>query len=160
MARVSGPRLKLYIDGDGAAEDELKAIGARARDAKPVLRVIQGLMARGAKEQFETEGERGGLAWDKDTQAWVKRKAAKGQDTRTERRTGALWESLTMEAGDFAEEIRKVLKTSTTFGTRLFYAQFQGYSRQLLRITLKDADRWAELMVDWILSGNLPGGGK
>jgi hypothetical protein len=160
MARVSGPRLRLTIEGDGAAEDELRAIGARARDAKPVMRVIQGLMVRGAKEQFESEGARGGLAWDPDTQAWVKRKAAKGEDTRIERRTGALWESLTMESGDFAEEIRKVLKASTTFGTRIFHAQFQGHRRQLLRITLKDADLWAELIVDWILSGNLPGGEK
>jgi phage gpG-like protein len=154
---VSGPRLRLYIDGGNAAAEEIRAIGERARDAKPVLRTIQGLMARGAKEQFETEGSRGGLAWEPDTKAWVKRKAAKGQDLRTERRTHALEESL-MSAGGGKDSIRRLSKQSTAFGTRLFYAQFQGHKRMLLALTLKDADRFSELMVDYILSGNVPGG--
>jgi phage gpG-like protein len=158
MARVNGPRLRLYIDGEHAAAREIRAIGDRARDAKPVLRVIQGLMARGAKEQFESEGSRGGLAWEPDTKAWVKRKASKEQDTQTERRTGALEESL-MSTGGGKDAIRRLSKQSTTYGTRLFYAQFQGHRRTLLALTLKDADRFSELMVDWILSGDIPGGG-
>jgi phage gpG-like protein len=158
MPRVSGPRLRLYIDGENAAAEEIRAIGERARDAKPVLRVIQGLMARGAKEQFETEGSRSGLAWEPDTKAWVKRKASKDQDTRTERRTGALEESL-MSTGGGRDAIRRLSKQSTTHGTRLFYAQYQGHKRMLLALTLREADRFSELMVDWILSGNVPGGG-
>lgn len=151
---VSGPRLKLYIDGEEAAADEFRAIGARARDAKPVLRVIQALMANAAREQFEGEGTRGGLKWEPDTPRWVARKIEAQQDARTERRTGALEASLMSEGGG-GDSIRRLSKQSTTFGTRLFYAQFQGHRRQLLRVTLQDADLWAEKMVDWILSGNV-----
>ena len=154
MARSHGPRLKLYIDGADAAAEEIRAIGQRARDAKPVLRVIQGLMARGARGQFETEGERGGLPWEPDTPAWMERKRKAGQDPRTERRTGALEASLMAEGGGKGA-IRRLSKGSTTFGIRIFYAQFQGHRRQLLRLTLKDADLYAEKMVDWILSGNV-----
>jgi len=151
---VKGPRLKLYIDGEGAVAEDFRAIGARAHDAKPVLRVIQGLMAKAAREQFEGEGARGGLKWQPDTPGWIARKAAKHQDPRTERRTGALEASLMSESGG-SNSIRRLSKQSTTFGTRVFYAQFQGHKRQLLRVTLQDADLWAEKMVDWILSGNV-----
>lgn len=151
---TKGPRLKLYIDGEGAVAEDFRAIGARAQDAKPVLRVIQGLMAKAAREQFESEGDRGGLKWEPDTPAWIARKTARHQDTRTERRTGVLEASLMAEGGG-GDRIRRLSKQSTTFGTRVFYAQFQGHKRQLLRVTLQDADLWAEKMVDWILSGNV-----
>ena len=87
---VKGPRLRLYIDGENAAAEEIEAIGHRARDAKPVLRVIQGLMAKGAREQFESEGSRGGLKWEPDTSRWLARKIAEHMDERTEYRFGDL----------------------------------------------------------------------
>ena len=60
-----------------------------------------------------------------------------------------------MGDGGGGNAIRRLSKQSTTYGTRLFYAQFQGHKRMLLRVTLQDADLWAEKMVDWILSGNV-----
>ncbi|MFZ1927389.1 MAG: hypothetical protein WAU42_14775 [Solirubrobacteraceae bacterium] len=151
---LSGPRLRLYIDGTDAAADELREIGERARDAKPVLRVIQGLMAKAAREQFESEGERGGLKWEPDSPRWIERKLYHHWAADTEHRTGDLAASL-MAATSGGNAIRRLSKQSTTYGTRLFYAQFQGHKRQLLRVTLHDADDWAERMVDWILSGKV-----
>lgn len=146
-------KLKLEIHGHDAVADELKQIGERAHDAKPVLRVIQALMAESAREQFESEGSRGGLPWVPDKNATVARKAREGFKEDTEIRTGDLEKSLA-QLGGGGNAIRRLSMASTTFGTRLFYARFQGHKRQLLRITTKDADLWAEKMVDWILSGN------
>jgi phage gpG-like protein len=152
MAALRGPRLRLYIDGEKAVAEDLRAIGQRARDAKPVMRVIQQLMARGAREQFETQGARSGEPWKTDTPAWIERKRRAGHSTDTEQETGATMASL-ISAGRTKGAVRRLSKTSTTFGTRTFASQWQGHRRRLLGITMKDADRWAELMVDWILSG-------
>lgn len=149
---AKGPLLKLYIDETGLSREDILAIGTRARDAKPVLRAIQGLMAEGAKEQFEGEGSRGGLRWEPDSKMWAARKRREGKDEHTEIRTGDLRAALMSTTGG-GNAIRRLSKASTTFGVRLFYSAFQGHRRQLLVITTKDQDRWASMMLDWVLEG-------
>lgn len=154
---MSGPRLKLLIDGTNLVEDEFKELAHRATDATPVMREIQKSMLTSSREVFATEGAAIGDTWEKDTEAWIERKKRKGWDTKTERRRGDLLLSLTIEGGgEFGGEVRKVHKTSTVFGTNVFYAIFQMHKRRLMGIVKRDKNLWGEWIVDWILSGNKP----
>jgi hypothetical protein len=144
-------RLRLLIEGDGQLIHDVKEIGHRASDAKPVLTVIQKLMEEGAREQFETRGARGGKEWQPDKDETVKRKEREGFGDELEVRTSETRDSLFGGAG----VIRRLSKSSTTFGTRVFQARFQGHRRQLLRLTLHDSDKWSEMMVRWILDGEV-----
>lgn len=148
---VNNFKLKLEIDGLGATERNLKEIAYRAMNAKPVLRKINYLMQRGAWEQFSSEGSRGGTPWLKDKMATVKKKAAAGEDQRTERASRDLEASLL--AGG-ADNIKRLSAHATTYGTRLHYARFQGHKRRLLQVTGSDANLWTKMIVEYILSGD------
>lgn len=154
MAASKGPRLRLYIDEKGATADELRGIIERAREPKPVMRVIQQLMMEGAAEQFESEGSRGGYHWAADKEKYVARKLKEGHDERIEIRKGDLRMSLLARSGG-GNAIRRLSKASTTVGTRLFYSVFQGHRRQLLTLTSRDQDIYAEKMIDYLLTGTL-----
>jgi phage gpG-like protein len=148
------PRLKLFIDGTDVARDEFLAMAARARDASPVMREIQKLMLEGSIENFETRGGRLGHPWLPDSPGYLARKTAEGYRPGLEEMTGSLRDSLTVpEGGEYAGEIRKVLKTSTVFGTTDKSARWQGHKRELLGITMVDADLWGSMILEWILSG-------
>ena len=151
---TAAPRLRLYIDGTDSTIEEIRAIGVRARNARPVLEQIQALMAEGAAEQFVSEGARGGLKWKPDERSYVERKAKEGHATDLEVRTHTLHDSLVAKGGG-GNAIRRLSKASTTFGTRVYYAQFQGHRRELLAVTKTDQDRWATKMIDYILTGEL-----
>ena len=148
-----GLRLRLEIEGDGETVESIRALGERANNAKPVLTVIQKLMEQGAEEQFATKGARGGMSWQVDKDTTIARKVAAGESRDTEVRTGDLARSLL--GGGSGSTIRRLSKSSTTYGTRVFYAVFQGHRRQLLRLTTRDADAWSEKMVRWILDGEV-----
>jgi len=148
-------KLTLRIDGTDLVEDEFKDLGERAKDAEPVMRKIQKSMLEGSRLVWESEGATAGKSWQQDTERWIERKKAKGWDTKTEHRRGDLEASLTIEGGgEFAGEVRKVRKTETIFGTRVFYAIFQMHRRRLLSVVRRDREIWAEWIIDWILSGN------
>jgi hypothetical protein len=149
-----GPRLKLAIEGANLAEDMLFGIVERSHDMKPVLRVIQELMRKNEEGQFVTEGERGGNKWALDKPDTIAKKLAMGQSDHTEIGTGDLYISLTQRAGG-GDANRRISRHSTTFGTRRFYAVFQGKKRELLAFTMMDADNWAERMVAYCLEGTL-----
>lgn len=148
------PRLRLEIDGTDEVSEEMLAIGARARDASPVMREIQKLMLESSLATFASHGGRIDHSWKPDTQHTIERKQREGYDSELEMRTGELRESLTVpEGGEFAGEIRRVGKTYSIFGTTVSHAKWQGHLRQLLGVTLEDANVWGSMMIDWILSG-------
>lgn len=146
-----GLRLKLEIEGDGQIVEDVRQLGERARDAKPVLRIIQKLMEEGAREQFESHGARGGKPWLEDKKSTVERKKREGFGEELEVRTNETRDSLFGGSGS----IRRLSKSSTTFGTGVFQARFQGHRRMLLKLVMADADRWSKMMVDWILEGKV-----
>lgn len=152
MGRMPPWKLRLEIEGDDLAATMLQDIGDRAEDAKPVLTVIRELMRKGAEAQFVTEGGRGGLRWLPDAKSTIQKKLSQGYPTHTEIMTSDLYISLTQRAGG-GNAIRRLSRYSTTFGTRVFYAQFQGHKRRLLEITSRDADDWAERMVRYLVEG-------
>src|SRR5260221_2731201 len=92
---TTGPRLKLAIEGANLAEAVLSGIVERSHDMKPVLRVIQELMRKGAEAQFVTEGERGGKRWEMDKPNTIAKKLAAGYGDHTEIETLDLFDSLT-----------------------------------------------------------------
>jgi hypothetical protein len=151
---TSGPRLKLEIEGANLAEDMLFGIVDRSHDMKPVLKVIRELMRKNAEAQFVTEGTRGGRRWELDKPNTIAKKIAAGYPNKTEIMTSDLYVSLTQRAGG-GDAIRRISRHSTTFGTRRFYAIFQGHKRQLLEFTTMDADDWAQRMVAYCLEGAL-----
>jgi len=145
-------RFKVEIDGADAAEEMLRGIGERGHEAKPVLRIIQRLMLESAEAQFASKGARGGSPWLPDKPDTVAKKLEAGYPKDTEIMTGDLFDALTSTSGG-AGAIRRLSRTSTTVGTSLPYAIFQGHKRELLEITTEDADAWAERMVDYLLEG-------
>lgn len=153
MAADKPGRIRLYIDDAQGAEDQLSYIAERARDARPVMKVILGLMSHAQAEQFRSAGARGGTPWQKDTKAWIERKRRQGWNVDTEIYRGDLKNSLTMGSGEMADEIRRYGKHSATFGTNRFYAKFQGHKRVLLYMTVSDMNDYAERMLLWLLDG-------
>lgn len=145
-------RVRLLVEDTEPTTAELLEIAHRARDARPVLRAVNRMMQVGAWEQFQSEGARGGHAWLPDKPETVLRKERSGLDPRTERRTRDLEASLLVGGKG---NINRLSAQSTTFGTRVFYARFQGHKRRLLQVTLSDANRWSEMFIDYILSGNV-----
>lgn len=145
--------MKLEIEGADLAIDMLVGIAERSYDMKPVLTVIQELMRKGAEAQFASEGERGGKRWQLDKPDTVAKKVAAGYPDHTEIETLDLFTALTQRSGG-GQAIRRISRHSTTFGTRLFYAQFQGNKRQLLALTTMDADNFASRMVSYVLEGS------
>lgn len=154
MAKIPAYKLKLGIEGEGAAIKDLLAIGTRSHEAKPILKVIQELMRRGAEANFMSEGMAGGKRWEMDKPDTIAKKLAAGYPDRTEVMTTRLLASLQQRAGG-GDTIRRLSAHSTTFGTRVPYAHWQGKKRQLLAITTQDADNWAERMVRWLVEGKL-----
>jgi hypothetical protein len=146
-------RLKLEVEDTGILVHEVEELGNRAWDAKPVLRRIQEDMAMTTISQFASQGGRSGERWKPDEKSTVERKVAEGYSSRTEMRTGTLAASLLFHGPG---NIHRLSKASTTFGTRVFYAVFQGHARRLLAITMGDADRWSDWMLRWVLHGELP----
>jgi Phage virion morphogenesis family len=164
VARSTAPRVRLYIDKgelDDATE-QFKGIAERASDAKPVLRAIQALMVDAGMEQFETQGSSTGEAWQPDTKEWAERKGSEGLSDETLVRHGKLREAMMAKTGG-GSTIRRLSKHSTTVGVRLFYARFVGHvpegigkgRRRLLTMTVPAMDRYATMMIDYIIDGKV-----
>jgi hypothetical protein len=154
MTASNIPRIRLYIEEHGNTREELEEIGHRARDAKPVMRVIQALMVEAGMEQFATEGSRSGEKWKPDKEKWAARKTREGFSDDTEVKSSDLRTAMMAKTGG-GGTIRRVSKASTTVGVRLYYAQFQGHKRRLLALTRDDKNRYASMMIDYILTGKV-----
>jgi hypothetical protein len=162
VARSHAPRLRLYID-QGELDDtteKFRGIAERASDAKPVLQAIRDLMIVAGVEQFESQGASAGKAWQPDTKEWAERKGAQGLSTGTLVEHGGLRDAMLAKTSGKAS-IRRLSKHSTTVGVRLFYAHFVGRvpeghekkSRMFLTMTVPAMDRYATMMIDYVLEG-------
>lgn len=131
----------------------LDGIAERARRGRPLMQLLLKEVAKVERQQFETAGEHGGRPWPEDKPATVERKRSKGQDTRTLRRTGALWLSLTQPKGLYT--IRRANAQSAVFGTRLWYGRFQLPERPLIGVSELDREVLVGRMSDYLLRGEL-----
>jgi Phage virion morphogenesis family len=89
------------------------------RRVEPQLRERFHEMERG---QFDTQGARGGTPWPDLSEQYAARKAKDYPGQPVERRTDAVFRSLT---GDSPDSISRVDQESFEFGTSVPYAQFQ-----------------------------------
>ena|ERR1039458_2322141 len=152
MARAKGPLYKLKITGLTEAEAFLQEIGDRSYNMKPVLMVIKEIMRKTSEGNFQSEGELIGHKWELDTPDTIEKKLASGYSNQTEVMEGNLYDSLTsIASGNGA--VRRISRHSTTFGTNLFYAHWQGHKRELLGITMFQADNFAERMIEYLVGG-------
>jgi hypothetical protein len=156
MAKSNVPRLRLYIDGGELEESEkqFEDIGARASDAKPIMRAIQALMIEDSIEQFASEGDSVGEGWKQDTPEWTERKAGEGLSDKTLVRHGNLRDAMMAKTGGRGA-IRRLSKHSATVGVRLYYARFAGKKRRLLTMTVPKQDKYASMMIDYIIEGKV-----
>lgn len=148
------PRVEFDVKGDADAVAIAQGLGARARNAKPLMQHVLADLVRIEREQFASSGARGGKPWPDDEKATIDRKKAAGHDPRPNRRTGALERSLTGSRGGGA--IRRASKGSVTVGTRIPYARYQGRERPLLGILPMDHERWLRSTVEYLLDGRVP----
>jgi phage gpG-like protein len=151
------PRVRLYIDGSGLddAQEQFRGIAERAMDSKPVMRAIQALMVDSSIEQFESEGDSVGEAWKPDTAEWTERKASEGLSVKTLERRGGLHSAMVAKTGGGKGAIRRLSKHSATVGVRLYYARFAGKKRRLLTMTVPQQEKYATMMIDYILEGTI-----
>jgi hypothetical protein len=156
VARSSsqGPRVAFDVKGDAEAVEVARALGSRARDAKPLMQAFLAEMVIIEREQFESSGARGGKPWPENKPSTIARKKAAGQDERPERRTGALERSLTGSRGGGA--IRRASKGSVTVGTRIPYARYAGKKRPLIGVMQSDQEHWLEQVIGYLLNGRMP----
>ena len=158
MTRSNVPRVRLYIDGSGLddAQEQFRGIADRAMDSKLVMRAIQALMVDSSIEQFESGGDSVGDPWTPDVTEWTERKAAKGESAKTFERHGDLHSAMIAKTSGGKGAIRRVSKHSTTVGVRLYYAVFAGRKRRrLLTMTVPQQERYATMMIDYILEGTI-----
>lgn len=94
--------MRLQIDalGERVVSRELLRMGGRAIDVSPAMDDVADILRRSMVAQFNTEGRHGGVPWRPPGEAWTRRKAELGLDTRTEQATLSMRESLTNEGGD------------------------------------------------------------
>jgi phage gpG-like protein len=156
MAKSNVPRLRLYIDGDGLRDTErqFEEIGKRASDAKPIMRAIQALMVEDSIEQFASEGDSVGEGWNQDTANWTKRKSKEGLSDKTLVRHGKLRDAMMAKTGG-GGAIRRLSKHSATVGVRLYYARYAGKKRRLLTMIAPKQDKYASMMIDYIIDGKI-----
>jgi phage gpG-like protein len=154
MAKANVPRLKLYIDGSGLddTQETFRGIAERAMDSKPVMRAIHALMVDSSIEQFESEGASVGEPWKPDTAGWMERKSGEGLSVKTLERRGDLHSAMIAKTGGKGA-IRRLSKHSATVGVRLYYARFAGKKRRLLSMTVPQQERYATMMIDYIIEG-------
>jgi phage gpG-like protein len=152
-------KFQLIITGPAdAPAEELELIAKRAGNAKPAMKAIQAMELAAEAEAFATGGASTGRSWKADTKRWQERKAKEGASTKPERYTDALMRSLTVEGGEFAGEIRKITKTSSILGTRIYYAAFQ--KRPILaqlRFTPGVVATAQQILYDWLINGEVAG---
>jgi hypothetical protein len=155
--KSSVPRVRLYIDGSGLADaqEQFRGIAERAMDSKPVMRAIQALMVDSSVEQFESEGDSVGEPWKPDTEEWLERKAREGLSTKVLERHGDLHSAMVAKTTGGKGAIRRLSKHSATVGVRLYYARFAGKKRRLLTMTVPQQERYATMMIDYILEGTI-----
>lgn len=152
--------IEVEIYGDKILEEELTGAGLRAEDPLPVWGFIQEKLELIEREQFDTEGGRGGSfgRWaqlDHTYQAW---KFTHGLSIETMKATEALYESLT---GVTADSVRFATASSFEFGSTL--KQFGIHQdppddanfriRYPVDLNQKDLIEMSNLIMNYVVSG-------
>jgi phage gpG-like protein len=145
-------RVRLNVSTPKPSSEDIALIAARARDAKPAMRVILNVLIDAERRAFETQGSITGRRWDEDTPAWRIRKGKEGKPQEPLRYTDRLMRSLTQTKARGG--IRRVTKQQAVLGTMIFYARFQ--KRPVLarlRYAPGVIATCQDILVNWLLEG-------
>lgn len=113
-------RLDVEIVGAREAVADLAAIGERARDPRPAMRQVKGILAEGVKKQYASRGGHLNTPWPANAPGTLARKARLGQSAETLTASGALGTALSGGKG----KRHRATRSSVTIGTNIWYARF------------------------------------
>lgn len=138
-------KLQISVYGDEQLERELLRFSAYAGNPRPAFEQIRDDLEDQIGEQFDTEGSRGGSAWEKLSDETLAEKAAKDLRPDILQATGRLLDSFT--SNTHGDGVREVTDEGFTFGSTVPYgAVHQRGSKdrtipQRRIIELKELDR-------------------
>lgn len=125
-------RYSIVAKGVEKAGGDIDRMGHQALNPEPAFQSIMDTLVDSEKVLFKRNGGGGKNRWPENTRSTQRTKAAKDQDTRPMRATGALEKSLTERHA--ADGIRTIKKDYMEFGTKLFYAQFSQFAKNPKRL--------------------------
>ena len=134
------------IDGVQQSSRAFRTLNENLRDFRPVWPEIHMYFLRGASEQFESLGARGGQRWAPLSEKYAKWKAKKYPGKPILVRTERLKRSLSL-GGSEPDQVKEFQPLSATFGTRVPYARYHQRgtkrmpARPVLQPTQRDVDR-------------------
>lgn len=154
-------KLQLSVYGDEQIERELLRFSAYAGNPRPAFEKIRDDLEEQIAEQFDTEGTRGGDAWEKLEDRTLAQKAAEGLNPDILQATGRLLDSFT--SNTHGDGVREITDDSFTFGSLVPYGAVHqrgskdGTIPQRRIIELTDLDRRSYLrtLQGYIVKGTL-----
>jgi phage gpG-like protein len=130
-------------------------MGRRAGNMRPVFMVIQQDFRRIQRDQFATQGRRGGGGrWKDISDKWRNYKISRGFDPRIMHMTHALVDSLTKPLARGA--YFRIRGNTMIMGTTLPYAAILDPERPIIGVRYQDEAEWADWMAIYIAHGFLP----
>jgi len=139
-------RFAVTVDGVQVTTRAFRTLDENLRDFRPVWPEIHMYFLRGAVEQFESLGARGGQRWQPLSERYAKWKEKKYPGKPILVRTERLKRSLSL-GGSEPDQVKDFQPLSATFGTRVPYARYHQRgtkrmpARPVLQPTQRDVDR-------------------
>lgn len=122
---------------------------AVAVNPKPALELVADDMLRVLGVTFTSQGRRYGGGWKHLDPAWIRRKAAHGEDPRILIATGALMRAMSVRGS--AHQILHVTRNKIILDTDLPYAEAQDRVRPYVRFYPPDRLRWSKIVTKYIV---------
>jgi len=117
--KPTGPSVEFEVRGSRQAALDLRELGLRARDVRPVGRALQLIFLHGEQRRFAT---RAGGEWPELADSTVQNKLRQGQRTEVLRASDALYRSLTQMGA--SGQLKVIRQGEIRFGTTIDYAHF------------------------------------
>lgn len=135
---------------------ELEGMAQRASSMRPIWPEVNRRLERIMREQFESEGARGGERWPELSYGWLYHKFRTGQSLTILRASEEMYDALT---GTTSDSIRNETDTTFEFGADLDQFRIQqDYSpasnfpeRRPINLTMRDEEEFAELFEQYVL---------
>jgi len=151
VARAAAPKIVVETKGVEKAELNLRELGVRAKDIRPLTRDLSRIFEHSTKKRFE-----GSAHWPPLAESTLERKSAEGLDHGILRATDSLYKSLT-NPGD-KNAVRKGKPGEFVFGTKLRHGRFAKGTktqpkRELINLTAQERREAAKTISSYITTG-------
>jgi len=150
--------ITIRVRGHVRAANYVGAMGRRAGNLRPIFMIIQQDFRRIQRDQFASQGRRGGGGrWKDISDKWRNYKMSQGFDPRILHMTHALVDSLTKPRARGA--YFRIRGDSMAMGTTIPYAAILDPERPIIGVRYTDEVQWADWMGVYIAKGYVPGTG-